>query len=332
MKQVYIAGLGAVSPAGWTVDALRDAVARGLPLAAQPLARPGWKTPLSVLRVPPPARRPAFLGHPRLRRSSAISQFALGATLEALGPENQQAARTAVVACVFSGCVAYSRRFYAGVLAEPSMASPQLFPETVFNAPASHISAFLGSSAINYTLVGDLGTMLTGMALGARWLLEGKAEQCVIVGAEEIDWLTADALRLFDRSKTLSEGAGAILLTRSPNRPSARLALITDEFAYARSSKSGALEQMKQALGASALLSDSTSGDRGISKEESLLWRNWPGARISPKRILGEGLMASAAWQIVLAAEAVAAQGFSESMVSIAGFHQHAVGARISGS
>jgi hypothetical protein len=309
---------------------MRDAIAKGQPLSPQKLLRPGCEAPLMVLRVPPPNPRPAFLSHARLRRTSPISQFAVSAAVEALGAFEAKAAQTAVIVCVFSGCVNYSRRFYDETLKDPATASPLLFPETVFNAPASHISAYLKSSAINYTLVGDAGTILTGLALGARWLLEGKAEQCLVVGTEEADWLSADALRLFDRSKTLSEGAGAVLLTRMPS--ATRLALVTDEFLYSQFEKNTALAKMKEDLGQpgdNVLLCESTSGDKGISKAESDLWKDWPGHHIAPKRILGEGLMASAAWQLVLAADAIATKSTDEAFISIAGFHQHAIGARL---
>ncbi len=62
--------------------------------------------------------------------------------------------------------MAYSRRFYEEVLRDPATASPLIFPETVFNAPASHLAAFLGTTAINYTLVGDEGTFLAGTRAG----------------------------------------------------------------------------------------------------------------------------------------------------------------------
>lgn len=330
MTNVFISGLGAVSPAGWSVANLRQAVEGKNPFSAQELHRPGRDTPLPVLRVPPPPSRPPFLAHPRLRRSSPISQFALAAVLEALGPRADDPAfraNTAVIACVFSGCVNYSRRFYDETLKDPATASPLLFPETVFNAPASHISAFLGASAINYTLVGDAGTILTGLALAAHWLLSGQATHCILVGAEEIDWLTADALHLFDRSKNLSEGAGALLLTLDPAGALARLTAVTDEFLYPRHGKMNALAKMRAQLestGPATLLCDSTSSARGISKQESSLWHDWTAARLSPRKILGEGLMAAAAWQLVLAAASR-----QTARVSIAGFHQHAIGARL---
>lgn len=330
---VFIAGTGAVSPAGWNVAALRDALAKNDVLPLQDLSRPGWDRPLRVHRVPPPQSRPPFITHARLRRTSPITQFAVAAALEALGPrEPKSTTRIGVLVCVFSGCVNYTRRFYDETLKDPSTASPLVFPETVFNAPASHISAYLGSSAINYTLVGDTGTFLAGLSTAAHWLLDGKLDECLVIGTEEVDWLTSDAIRLFDRGKVLSEGAGAVLLTSSRG---VKLKAITDEHLYPTTGKLEALRKMRSQLpnlSTGALLVDSTSADAGISSEEAQLWADWTGPRLSPKRVLGEGLMASAAWQVVCAADALANHSATDAFVSIAGFHQHAIGAHLSAS
>mgnify|MGYP003574959638 CR=1 FL=1 len=330
MSEVFIAGCGAVSPAGWDVAAMRDALAKGQLLPSTELVHPGGKGPLRVMRAPPPNPRPPFLAHARLRRTSPITQFAVSAAVEALGPrETGTTQNVGVIVCVFSGCVNYSRRFYDETLKDPATASPLVFPETVFNAPASHISAYLGSTAINYTLVGDAGTFLVGLATGARWLLEGRVEECLVVGTEEIDWITSEAARLFDRTKCLSEGAGAVLLSRTGR---VRLESVTDEFLYKAGGKVRAIESMSQQLGApaeKALLVDSTSSEKGISREEAEVWTNWTAARISPKKILGEGLMSAAAWQVVAATDLIEHENTHESFVSIAGFHQHAIGARL---
>lgn len=333
MSGVYIGGLGAVSPAGWSLAATRDALAKGESLPSQELPRPGFEKPLRIMRAPPPLPRPPFLAHARLRRTSPITQFALAAAVEALGDRPPDwISHMGVIVCVFSGCVNYSRRFYDETLKDPATASPLVFPETVFNAPASHISAYFGSSAINYTLVGDTGTFLMGMAIGAGWLLDGKVEECLVVGTEEIDWLTSDALRIFDRSKFLSEGAGAVLLQKRPDQGSVRLDCITDEHLYSLCGQKAALHKMKDQLGSAppgALLVDSTSSTSGISRPETNTWSDWAGQRLSPRYFLGEGLMASAAWQVVCAADAVRNGTASEALISIAGFHQHAIGARL---
>jgi hypothetical protein len=331
---IYISGLGAVSPAGWTLAAMRDTLAKGHMLPCQDLPRPGFEKPLRIMRVPPPNPRPAFFTHGRLRRTSPISQFAVAAASEALGDRPaEQSKEIGVIVCVFSGCVNYSRRFYDETLNDPATASPVVFPETVFNAAASHIAAYIGSNAINYTLVGDAGTFLSGMALGAGWIGEGKVAHCLVVGTEEIDWLTSDALRLFDRSKFLSEGAGAVLLSKRSAGAIARLDLITDEFLYTQAGgKRRALDNVREQLRSdlsSTLLCESTSNATGISREEAAVWSDWGGLRVAPKRILGEGLMASAGWQVVAAADALAARAGKQALISIAGFHQHAIGCRL---
>jgi hypothetical protein len=109
------------------------------------------------------------------------------------------------------------------------------------------------------------------------------------------------------------------------------LASITDEFLYSRSGKRSALDSLRRQLNANdkILLCDSTSSESGISRNETEVWRDWSGPRLSPKRVLGDGLMASAAWQFVSAADAISQGHASNSFVSLAGFHQHAIGCEL---
>jgi hypothetical protein len=64
---------------------------------------------------------------------------------------------------------------------------------------------------------------------------------------------------------------------------------------------------------------------------EAAAWRDWTGPRVSPKRVLGEGLMAAAAWQCVVACDAVASGRVSAANVSLVGSNQQAIGARFTG-
>jgi len=116
MSRIFVAGIGAVSPAGWNVSALRDALEKNEPLPVQSLPRPGWDEPLRTRLVPNPPVRPEFLAHPRLRRTSPITHYAAFAALEALaGLRANPAAknsRLGIVVCLQSGCVQYSCRFY----------------------------------------------------------------------------------------------------------------------------------------------------------------------------------------------------------------------------
>src|SRR5882757_944347 len=85
--KVFICGEGAVSPAGWGMTAFREALACGEALPTKDLVRPGASRPLQIRSVPAAVPRPAFTGHARLRRTSPIAHYAVGAALEALGPD-----------------------------------------------------------------------------------------------------------------------------------------------------------------------------------------------------------------------------------------------------
>src|SRR2546426_10152771 len=115
-ETIVVHGIGAVSPAGWGVAPLRDAICKGEPLPIKDLARPGWSQPLRVRHVPAPTTRTAYLSPARLRRASPITQYAVAAAVEALGEDAAKVdgggLRLGIVLCVMTGCVNYSRRFY----------------------------------------------------------------------------------------------------------------------------------------------------------------------------------------------------------------------------
>lgn len=327
MSRIFIHGTGAVSPAGWGVPALSDALRKGVPLSSQELSRPGWEKSLQVRAVPAPAVRPAFLAHPRLRRAGAMAQHTVAAALEALGDDAARVQsgelRLGVIVCMMAGGVTYSRRFYEEVLRAPATASPLIFPETVFNAAASHLGAFLGSKGINYTLVGDDGTFLQSLALATDWLASDRADVCVIVGTEEVDWIVADALRLFQPDTIYSGGAGALYLKKE-TRSSVELAAITDSFVFTRLQKRAAAASRMQAQ----LPAGSANELLCECPENSTAWADWPGRRIAPKAILGEAFVASAAWQCAFACQALQQKEFAAANVSIVGVNQQAIGAR----
>jgi len=337
MNEVFVSGLGAVSAAGSGVAALRDALRRNEPLPVSPLSRPGWSKPLPTRPVPAPATRPAFLAHPRLRRSSAITQHAVAAALEALGDEvatvQSGALRLRIIVCLMPGCVTYSRRFYEEVLQNPATASPMLFPETVFNAPASHLAAYLNSADTAYTLVGDDGCFLQGLALAGSWLLQAQADACLVVAAEELDWIVADAVQLFTRRVVQAGGAGAICLRAGKPRPSAiRLAGVTEPVCFSSlKQRALAAKGMRAQLPTSSpdeLLCLSSHGLPSDDSAELEAWRDWTATRLMPRQMLGEAFTAAAAWQCVAAADALRQGAFTAANVSVVGANEQAIGAR----
>ncbi len=337
MSGIFVHGLGAVSPAGWGVAPLRDAMEKNVPLPVQPLARPGWEKSLFVRSVPPPPERPAFFAHPRLRRANAIAQFTVAAALEALGETASLVqggrVRLGIIVCVMAGSVNYSRRFYEEVLKDPATASPLMFPETVFNAPASHLAAYLGSNAIGYTLVGDDGTYLQAIALAAGWLEDGKVDVCLVMGSEETDWTVADVMKLFKPDAPHGGGAGAILLKKGSSSDAiAELDLITDSFPFTqRQTRVTAARKMRAQFPPDAkgeLLCSSAPQLPRLDAPENLAWSDWTGVRVSPRAILGQAFQAATAWQCVIACDVIRQNKFAGVNVSVIGANQQAVGAR----
>ncbi len=337
MSRIIVKGSGAVSPAGWGAGALMEACQRQVRLPCKQVPCPGHPKGLQALASPPATPRPTFLGHARLRRTSPIAQFAVAAALEALGPDATAVAepslRLGIVYCSMSGCVSFSRRFYDETLKDPATASPVIFPETVFNAPSSHLGALLGSQGINYTIVGDPGTFLQGLALAADWLLSDLADGCLVIGAEEIDWLIIEAFDLFNPQGMVGEGAGALYLKRAEGDDAGiDLQAITDSHLFSsRRAKGNAARNARRQLGkgqGAGLLCDGLQGIARMDEAEAGAWKDWAGQRWSPKRWLGEGFMAASAWQCVAAVQALERGNYENAAVSVVGYNQQAIACR----
>jgi hypothetical protein len=232
-----------------------------------------------------------------------------------------------------AGCVNYSTRFYDETLRNPATASPLVFPETVFNAPASHLAALLGTAACNYTLVGDPGTYLQGIALAADWLLAKRVDHCLVVAAEELDWLVAESFHLFSSEGTMSAGAGALCLRRCEDADSSvRLDAVTGSHPFLRrQTRAQAAAAARTELGRNnndVLLCDGLLGSPRLDHDEARAWGDWSGSRLSVKKICGEAFMASSAWQCVAAADALARGACRAAVVSVVGCNQQAIAAR----
>jgi len=336
MSGIFVRGLGAVSPAGWGVAPLLAALRGGEPLPVQSLPGPMAHRTYPGRTVPAPVTRPNWLAHPRLRRASAITHFALGAALEALGSSAApppSSPRLGIVTGTHAACLRYSERFFGEVLRDPPTASPLLFPETVINAPASHLAAFLGGAELTYSLIGDQTAFVQALAVAADWLLERRVDLCLVVGTEEFAWPVADALRRFARGLIASEGAGALVLAREPgNGPGLRLELITNAHLHAcsdtRYAAAHALRRDFPHESPRELLVDARCGVPRVDQAETAAWQGWSGLRLSPRAVLGEGLAAATAWQCVAACAALTAREADAANVSVIGGNQQAIGVR----
>ncbi len=353
-----IAGMGWVTPLGSGVDEIWNRLRNGETAIAETISNPlGGGYP--VFRVPPSATAGAPT-HPRLRRSSAISRFAVVAGLEALANagvklDPEIANRTALILAVSNGGVIYTKRFYHEIVESGAQAaSPLLFPETVFNAPASHLAAILGLTGVSYTLVGDGAVGMLALKMAEDLMDSDTFDYCLVVGAEEADWLLCDAYRKWrllrstapiepfqepPRGMILSEGAGAILLGRSGRVQIERIAGGTNF--HQQKEADEALDKVFSELCQPPpdLVAASANGTFIDQAEKGAIGKHSPNATVyAVKGALGESVGASSLWQTILAAQALTRQqlpGFPEpaalhsAVVSACGLNQQIAGLRL---
>jgi len=330
-----IAGMGWVTRLGSGIDSVWEELLDGHEASATTISEKFGDRSYSVFRVPESAM--AGSAHPRLRRASVISRFAAVAGLDALrgaGVElgSQNAERTALIFAISNGGVIYTKRFYSDIVdAGAQSASPLLFPETVYNAPASHLAAILGITGASYTLVGDGAVGLAAIKMAEDLMANETLDHCLVVGTEEVDWLVCDAYRRWrlvrtappiepfseqQRGMLLSEGAGAILLARLPRHSlaEAREAPLTIECAHPggcftkRAEAARILKRILTDLGQREidLVISSANGTFVDQAECSALEQIIPETLVyTAKPALGESIGAAGLWQVILAAQAL---------------------------
>src|SRR5438874_1695588 len=315
-----IAGMGWVTPLGNGVDPVWDRLLHGDEASATAISEKFGDRSYSAFRVPESALTGST--HPRLRRASVISRFAAAAGLEALQAaglkvDSQNAGRIALIFAISNGGVIYTKRFYRDVVEMGAQsASPLLFPETVFNAPASHLAAILEVSGASYTVVGDGAVGILALKLAEDLLASGDIDACLAVAAEEIDSLVCEAYRQWrflrdpkkpetGRGMIMSEGAGAVLLKRSEGEMEIDQIVPGANF-FRRSEASarlgGVASRLKNKIGFCVGSGNGTFIDRA---ERAAVGDEMP--VYSPKIALGESVGASVFWQLITAAKALEA-------------------------
>jgi len=320
-----IAGMGWVTPLGTGIDSVWKRLLEGEEACATTISEQFADRVYNVFRVPESALK--GISHPRLRRASPISRFAAAAGLHALEsaglkPASQNVERIALIFAISNGSVTYTKRFYHEIVGTGAhAASPLLFPETVFNAPASHLAAILRMTGATYTLVGDGAVGVAAITMAEELMANEALDCCLVVATEEIDWLLCDAYRRWrllrvsppiepfrkqKRGMILSEGAGAIVLARD--------GFVTIERAHPggnfsrRAEAETILERILRDLAQMEIdfIISSGNGTFIDDAESQAVRETVPNAVVyTAKPALGESIGAAGLWQIILAAQAL---------------------------
>jgi hypothetical protein len=284
-----ILGLGWVTPLGRDLATVWRAIRAGETAPTSLLESPSTGRSFPVRRVDP-ALVEDVARLPRLRRSSLISHFAVAAALDAVRDSGLQPdpARLGLVFATTNGGVIYTRRFFEGVAQSGAQAgSPLLFPETVYNAPASHVAAALGITGEVETLVNDATAGIDALATAADLLAIGACDHCLVVAAEESDWAICEGHRTWKIAPVFAEGACALLLGRG----GASVEVVEFSRNAALPSPGPVRDGLSQ-LAPEQLILASTGIDETF----------WPDSRVlSPQAVLGEAFAAGALTQVACA-------------------------------
>ena len=314
IEPVSVVATGCVTPLGMGRRELRRAVLEGVSPVESRMSLP-WRGEEAVYYSLPPEVERELARLPRLRRASGISYAAVAAArgcLDAVPEGGELPTKRAVVFSASDGSVQFTRRFFESVEENgPGGGSPLLFPETVFNAPASHLCATLGWTGEALSLVGDACSGLQAGAVASDLLRTGASEMVLVVAAQEADGISMEAYEAWGigakggtGGTIFSEGAGGILLQAEGAGPAVRFhpGMLRTRGNTTR----GLLQAMAEDL---CVTDDSEllvvlSGTDASAAEYRAAQKLFPSATLlQPRRVLGEALCAASLWQVVLAVE-----------------------------
>lgn len=235
MTRIAITGIGVVAPGAIGIDAFRAVLARGHSAVGE-IDRFDT-TGLSAHRAAlvRDFKPRDFIAPMKLRRMNALSRYAMAAARLAMddrGSPVADPAATGVALGTAFGPVQTSVDYMQEYVEKgAALAPPQLFAESVANAPASHIAIEWGLRGFNFTVTQRESSALSAAMIACSQLLKGSARTVLIAGVEEANEMlfsvldrlgalahdadgVAEASRPFDRRRNglvLGEGSAALI-------------------------------------------------------------------------------------------------------------------------
>ena len=206
--QIVITGTGAVSAYGLGTEAVWSALQRGERRAT--LIEQDAHAERSVwgMRVGE-CQLIDLLGKRGLQYMRPSTQFLLGASLLAMQEADLAAGATnpdelgVTIGSNLAGLQSMSNYDYTAIAESPHDTSPMEAPNTLANAPASHLAIRLKARALNTTLSSGQCAGLDALGYAAKMMREKRARQIVVGGTEE---LSPAALWVYRNSQVLASG------------------------------------------------------------------------------------------------------------------------------
>ncbi len=213
MTRIAITGIGVVGPTGLGVDGFRALLHTGK-TAVAPIERfdtTGLRSHNAATIAPFAAKD--FIPAMKLRRMNLLSRYAVTAAKLALADAELQSlpwegSEVGVAMGTAFGpvqtTVDYMREY---VEKGASLAPPQLFAESVANAPGSHIAIELGLRGFNLTLTQRESSAMAAALYASLQIAKGAARAALIGGVDEVNEMLFSVLA---RVNALASGSNGL--------------------------------------------------------------------------------------------------------------------------
>jgi len=240
MSRVAISGIGIVAPGAIGIESFRALLDAGK-TAIAPVERfdtEGLSAHNAALVVDFKARD--YIPAMKLRRMNTLSRYAVAAARLAIDDAGVALPNEAGVALGTAfGPVQTSVDYMQEYVAKgAALAPPQLFAESVANAPGSHIAIELDLRGFNLTVTQRESSLLAAAMFASSQIVKGTVPSAIIGGVEEVNEMVFsvldrvgalahaedgidEAMRPFDRRRngmSIGEGSAIFIAEGAPSR------------------------------------------------------------------------------------------------------------------
>lgn len=333
-NRIVITGLGAVSPFGVGIDRFAEGMFSGENCIGEITRFAGNEKPAYGCEVRDFAPQ-EFIPLMEIRKSDAISRYAIAASkLAAMdagleyGKELNQ--RYGVILGTCLGGIDSTEEFHRSLVNDPELSNPSLFPYTVLNQSTGQICLHLKYGGVSSTVSAAQASGQVAIGYAYQLLKEGRADVILAGGAEYLseiiytgynllNKLSPDPeLRPFDTNKSgllLGEGCGIVVLERMEHALARNARIYAEVMGYSLTHGQG-----KKAVQAQSRSMEEVLTEAKVAKEDvdfvvasahssdfddlecaavDQTFGGSPVAISSIKSMIGEGLGAGGAWNVI---------------------------------
>jgi 3-oxoacyl-[acyl-carrier-protein] synthase II len=196
VEPLRITGCGVVSPAGYGLDELSQALHGGMAGCSDAAEIPGEERLPGPIRVVPGLRAADHLGRKGTRyldRTTTLGLVASKMALESMPPSGADPSGTGVVMGTSTGSVRSSSDFARDTFVEerPYLVNSGRFANTVMNSCAGQIAIWNALHGVNATLSGGQLSSLHALRYARNALELRQADRLIVGGVEELSPQTA---------------------------------------------------------------------------------------------------------------------------------------------